>query len=273
VVSKKTDFTAAAIIDNFASEATTASVERVMKQLATEKASAIMATREPSLPSPTFITAYLTAFRPSPPPALPANPSTGDNTLSLAFSALEARDFPHALSLFHESLSQGISTSAGKAAALNMRATFKFIMSDAEGALKDLDEATETEKGNAQSWVKKASVHMELGRPEEAMKDFERALEIDPENADVFVTISSPSFPPFQTDPITFFSHRRQLLPPRSSLLHHLLLRPSHLRVPPQFGTRPQLHLLPHPTRRRAVQSRIAGQSSPPVQEARREAP
>jgi import receptor subunit TOM70 len=213
VVSKKTDFTAAAIIDNFASEATTASVERVMKQLATEKASAIMATREPSLPSPTFITAYLTAFRPSPPPALPANPSTGDNTLSLAFSALEARDFPHALSLFHESLSQGISTSAGKAAALNMRATFKFIMSDAEGALKDLDEATETEKGNAQSWVKKASVHMELGRPEEAMKDFERALEIDPENADVFVTISSPSFasPPSPTPLTCRFYHRGQV--------------------------------------------------------------
>ncbi|GAA5973994.1 hypothetical protein JCM11641_008202 [Rhodosporidiobolus odoratus] len=180
------DFTAAAIIDNFATEGTTASVERVMKQLASEQAATILAQREPSLPSPTFITAYLTAFRPSPPPALPANPSTGDNTLQLAFEALSAKDFTHAFSLFNESLNQGISSPENKAEALNMRATFKFIMSDAEGALKDLNEATSVAPRATQSWVKKASVHMELGRPDEAMVDFDKALAIDPENADVF---------------------------------------------------------------------------------------
>ncbi|BGP13028.1 hypothetical protein JCM10213_008019 [Rhodosporidiobolus nylandii] len=180
------DFTAAAIIDNFATESTTASVERVMKQLASEKASEILAAREPTLPSPTFITAYLTAFRPSPAPALPSNPLQGDRTLQLAHEALAAKDFPHALSLFNESLEQGISTAESRADALNMRATFKFIMSDAEGALADLNEATDVAPRQPQSWVKKASVHMELGRPDEAMKDFEKALEIDPENADVF---------------------------------------------------------------------------------------
>ncbi|GAA6040771.1 hypothetical protein JCM8097_003289 [Rhodosporidiobolus ruineniae] len=180
------DFTAAAIIDNFATQGTTDSVERVMKQLASEKASSILASREPSLPSPTFITAYLTAFRAAPAPALPASPKQGDRTLQLAFEALDAKDFAHALTLFSESLEQGISTPEGKAAALNMRATFRFIMSDAEGALKDLDEATTVAPNAAQSWVKKASVHMELGRPDDAMKDFDRALEIDPQNADVF---------------------------------------------------------------------------------------
>ncbi|GAA5839632.1 hypothetical protein JCM11251_003563 [Rhodosporidiobolus azoricus] len=190
------DFTAAAIIDNFATQGTTDSVERVMKSLASLKASQILSTREPTLPSPTFITAYLTAFRPSPAPKLPAeNPSQGDRTLELAFEALEAKDFPHALTLFNEALDQEPSTVEGKAAALNMRATFKFIMSDAEGALADLDAATTLGEGGklqgntallAQSWVKKASVHMELGRPEEAMGDFERALEVEPENADVF---------------------------------------------------------------------------------------
>ncbi|GAA5853383.1 hypothetical protein JCM8547_002435 [Rhodosporidiobolus lusitaniae] len=180
------DFTAAAIIDNFATEATTASVERVMKALAAQKASEIMAKREPSLPSPTFITAYLTAFRPQTPPTLPPSPSQGDRTLQLAFEALDAKDFPHAFTLFSEALDQTPSTAEGKAAALNMRATFKFIMSDAEGALRDLDEATMVAPRSAQSWVKKASVHMELGRPDDAMKDFEKALEIEPENADVF---------------------------------------------------------------------------------------
>lgn len=156
-----------------------------MKRLASEKATDMLATREPRLPSATFVTAYLTAFRPRAPPALPANPQQGDRTLQLAFEALDAKDFTHAFSLFHEAIEQGISTDDARSDALNMRATFKFIMSDAAGALADLDEATRVKPANAQSWVKKASVHMELGKPDEAMADFDKALEIDPENADV----------------------------------------------------------------------------------------
>ncbi|GAA5961879.1 hypothetical protein JCM3765_006419 [Sporobolomyces pararoseus] len=180
------DFTAAAIIDNFTTQATTDSVERVMKQLATEKASQILKDREPRLPSATFIEAYLQAFRPQPSPELPSNPSQGDEIYLLAHQALVSKDFPHAFSLYSESIDQGISSPKLKSQAFNMRATFKFIMSDAKGALEDLEQATRVDESNGQSWVKKASVHMELGKPEEAMKDFEKALEINPKNADVY---------------------------------------------------------------------------------------
>ncbi|SGY34948.1 BQ5605_C002g01706 [Microbotryum silenes-dioicae] len=200
------DFTAAAIIDNFSTESTQVSVERVMKKLAGEKATIALKDREPRLPSPTFIKAYLEAFRPressanlsapavhalifswctEPDPEDPEDPSQGDQTLKLAFEALHAKDFVHALSYFNEAIEQGISTNEGKAAALNMRATFRFIMSDAPAALVDLDEATSLSPTGTQSWVKKASVHMELGQPEEAFRDFDRASAIDPENADV----------------------------------------------------------------------------------------
>ncbi|SCZ90329.1 BZ3500_MvSof-1268-A1-R1_Chr1-3g01920 [Microbotryum saponariae] len=180
------DFTAAAIIDNFSTESTQVSVERVMKKLAGEKATIALKDREPRLPSPTFIKAYLEAFRPQPDPEDPEDPSQGDQTLKLAFEALHAKDFVHALSYFNEAIEQGISTNEGKAAALNMRATFRFIMSDAPAALVDLDEATSLSPTGTQSWVKKASVHMELGQPEEAFRDFDRASAIDPENADVY---------------------------------------------------------------------------------------
>lgn len=40
------------------------SVEKVMKKLAAEKAVEVLKTREPRLPSATFIKAYLEAFRP-----------------------------------------------------------------------------------------------------------------------------------------------------------------------------------------------------------------
>jgi import receptor subunit TOM70 len=66
-----------------------------------------------------------------------------------------------------------------------MRATFRFIMSDAAAALEDLDRSTTLWPEGVQSWVKKASVHMELGLPEDAFRDFDKALEIDPVNADV----------------------------------------------------------------------------------------
>ncbi|KAM0793038.1 hypothetical protein ACM66B_000527 [Microbotryomycetes sp. NB124-2] len=180
------DFTAAAIIDNFQTESTQASVEKVMKKLAAEKAAQILAKREPKLPSPTFIKAYLEAFRPQPKPTLPEQPSQGDKTLDLAFSALDARDYAHAFTLFHEALEQDISNNERRAAALNMRATFRFIMSDAREALADLDESTRIWPQGTQSWVKKASVHMELGQPEQAFRDFDKALEVDPENPDVF---------------------------------------------------------------------------------------
>lgn len=64
LLSHYTDFTAAAIIDGFANESMSRSVDRVMKQLAAEQGARIMKEREPRLPSATFIKAYMEAFRP-----------------------------------------------------------------------------------------------------------------------------------------------------------------------------------------------------------------
>lgn len=58
-------------------------------------------------------------------PALPENPTSGDERLVDALQALEAQDFIHALSLLNEALLQGISTDEGKAYALNLRGTFQ----------------------------------------------------------------------------------------------------------------------------------------------------
>ena len=61
-------------------------------------------------------------------PTFPENPSQGDQTLKLALDALEASDYPHAVTLINESLTQEISWSAGKAEALNLRGTFKYVI-------------------------------------------------------------------------------------------------------------------------------------------------
>lgn len=78
------------------------------------------------MPSPTFISSYLAAFRPHDKPAVPeTNSSQGDRTLDLAFDALAAADYSHAVTLVNEALDQGISTGEGQAEAYNLRGTFK----------------------------------------------------------------------------------------------------------------------------------------------------
>lgn len=119
------DFTAVAILGRFGDQSATESVERVLKLIAQSKAKDILETREPRLPSPTFVTAYLEAFRPKSAPKLPENPSQGDKTLIAAYDAVSARDYPHAFTLFNEAIEQGLSNQDLEAAAYNMRGTFK----------------------------------------------------------------------------------------------------------------------------------------------------
>lgn len=180
------DFTAVAILSQFKDTAAAQSVDRVLKNLATSKAQDILRTREPRLPSPTFVSAYLEAFRPKSSPTLPENPSQGDQTLILAYDALNAKNFPHAFSLFNESIEQGLSNDDLKSIAHNMRGTFQFVIGNAKAALEDLDRSTQLKPEFTQSWVKKASVHMELSDKDEAFKDFDKAIEANSQDPDIY---------------------------------------------------------------------------------------
>ncbi|UZJ56957.1 hypothetical protein CBS101457_006277 [Exobasidium rhododendri] len=180
------DFTAVAILGQFKDQTATESVERVLKKIANSKAKEILRTREPKLPSPTFVTAYLDAFRPQSFPDLPEDASQGDKTLILAYEAVAARNYPHAFSLFNEAVEQGLSNEDLEAAALNMRGTFKFVIGNAKSALDDLERSTTLRPKLVQSWVKKASVHMELSDKDEAFNDFDIAIKANPNDPDIY---------------------------------------------------------------------------------------
>ncbi|TRM66757.1 mitochondrial outer membrane translocase receptor TOM70 [Schizophyllum amplum] len=180
------DFTAATILDKFQNQSAAQSVERVLKKLSALQAAEIMKGREPRLPSHTFIAAYFAAFRPRPQPTLPEEPTTGDNTLLLAIQATEAADYIHAVSLVNEAIEQGISWDTGKAEALNLRGTFKFLMGDIDGAKADLEESLKLVPSFTQSLVKLASVHMEQGDPQSTFECFERAITFNPSDPDIY---------------------------------------------------------------------------------------
>ncbi|KAI0804664.1 ADP/ATP carrier receptor [Irpex lacteus] len=180
------DFTAVTILEKFQNEASSAAVERVLKKLATQKAQAILATREPRIPGHSFTSAYFGAFRDRPLPELPENPSTGDNTLILALKALKAQDYAHALTLVNEAIEQGISWDLGKAEAFNLRGTFQFLLGNSTAAKDDFLASVELVPSLTQSWVKLASVYMELSDPAQTFESFEKAIAQNKDDPDIF---------------------------------------------------------------------------------------
>ncbi|GLB43379.1 putative mitochondrial outer membrane translocase receptor TOM70 [Lyophyllum shimeji] len=138
------------------------------------------------LPSFTFISAYFAAFRPRPHPALPAEPSTGDQTLHLALQALDLADYAHVVTLVNEAIEQGISWDEGHAEAFNLRGTFKFLTGDVPGAEADLQASLEVLPTFTQSLIKLASVHMEQGDAQAAFKCFDDAIQVDEKDPDIY---------------------------------------------------------------------------------------
>ncbi|KIM44329.1 hypothetical protein M413DRAFT_25750 [Hebeloma cylindrosporum] len=128
----------------------------------------------------------ITLPRTGPHPTLPENPSTGDETLLLGLQALDAADYTHAVTLINEAIEQGVSWDAGRAEALNLRGTFKFLMGEVAGAKADLEESVKIVPEFTQSLVKIASVHMEQGNPEAAFECFEKAIKADSKDPDIY---------------------------------------------------------------------------------------
>lgn len=157
-----------------------------MKRYANEKAKSIIQERGPRLPSNMIIRAYLDAFRQKPKPASPLEPNQADNTLMMAYDALEEFDYQHSFSLFNEAVQQVPSTAELRAHAYLMKATFLFLMGQSQSALEDFNHALAQQPNLIQAWIRKASVNMELGSLEAAMNDFSEALKLDPNDPDVY---------------------------------------------------------------------------------------
>ncbi|KAG8849648.1 TOM (translocase of outer membrane) complex component [Tulasnella sp. 330] len=180
------DFTACTILEKFKNESTSQALEKCLKKIAVTRTEEALTSREPRLPSFTFVSAYVAAFRPRPNPTLPLSSTTGDETLLLSYEALGASDYAHAFTLVNEALEQGISWPEGKAKALNLRGTFKFLIGDTAGAKEDLQESLDILPSFTQTWVKIASVHMELGDHDKAFEAFTKAISYDEKDPDIY---------------------------------------------------------------------------------------
>ncbi|KAI6351372.1 TOM (translocase of outer membrane) complex component [Pyricularia grisea] len=187
------DYTASCIIDGFRNDSSAQAVERLLKKFAESKAREIMGSKEPKLPSPTFIGNYLQSFRAKPRPAgledtvdLPEDSGKGQLQRGLAELEKKTGDrYEAAAEAFDKALQLG-DLGEYEALAYNMRGTFKCLRGKHEEALQDLTKCVELDPSMTQGYIKRASMYLELGKTQEAQADFETASTQNPEDPDIY---------------------------------------------------------------------------------------
>lgn len=166
------DFTASCIIDEFRNENSAASVEKLLKLVAEQKAEEALKTKNPNkLPSPTFVSNYIQSFREKPRVAgledsIELPDDTGKGQLQIGLRAMEKKThdgYEEAATAFEEALELG-DLGEFEALAYNMRGTFRCLRGSQELALDDLNKSIELDPTMTQSYVKRASMHLEMGK-------------------------------------------------------------------------------------------------------------
>ncbi|KAI1823416.1 mitochondrial precursor protein [Xylaria intraflava] len=188
------DFTASCIIDDFRNEGSAASVEKMLKKVAEQKAEAILKTKNPNkLPSPTFVSNYIQSFRAKPRPAGLADSvdipeDTGKGQLQVGLRAMEKKThhgYEEAATAFEQALELG-GLEEYEALAYNMRGTFRCLRGSQEQALEDLNKSIELDPTMTQSYVKRASMYLEIGNSDSASQDIANALKQNEDDPDIY---------------------------------------------------------------------------------------
>lgn len=164
------DFTASCIIDDFRTDASAQSVEKLLKKVAEAKAKKILASKEKRLPSSTFVTNYLQSYRPKPlPKGLEEDVELSDNSGKgqlrkglLAMRKKSSEGYAEAAAAFDKALELG-DLGDNEALAYNLRGTFRYLRNETDDALADLTKSIELQPSFTQSYIKRASIHMESG--------------------------------------------------------------------------------------------------------------
>jgi mitochondrial import receptor subunit TOM70 len=155
------DWTATCIIEEFKNVDSTNAVQRVLRQIAEDKASILLQDKSRNtLASSSFVTAYLTAFHPLPRPVLPENANEGDLALQKGFELMDNAQFKESADEFEKAVKLEC---VNLTTALNYFGTFSFIRGDSKDAMEAFNKALEIDPNQSQILVKRASVHMDSG--------------------------------------------------------------------------------------------------------------
>ncbi|KAK9464549.1 mitochondrial precursor protein [Lipomyces arxii] len=181
------DYTAVCILSGAPNDPLSASIDRLLQRTGEIKGKELMKTKKPTLPSVAFVTAYLDSFheRPIAPEILSASEGSGDFYLKLGLEAADKKtyaSYEDAYTMFDKAVEL---KADHLAYALEMRATFKFLMADNKGAMDDLNLSILLGP-SVQAYVKRALLSTEVNDPRQTSDDFEAAVALDADAPDIY---------------------------------------------------------------------------------------
>ncbi|CAG8639063.1 13462_t:CDS:2, partial [Cetraspora pellucida] len=177
------DFTAACIIGEFKNENATASIDRLLKTVASIKAKEIIkySTIEPvdqnaeaNSGSENTNSAQVSDIE---------SENHADNLFDAAERFVRQQRYEEAMNAYGKAINLGCTKMAK---ALNLRGTFTNLMGDSRSALADFQRALDLKPDYVQLYVKRATIYMEQDDVDEAWKEFDKAIKIDPKDPDIY---------------------------------------------------------------------------------------
>lgn len=186
------DYTTLCILDQFSNELTSSQVEKLLKEISDEEAKKIIASRNKSLPSSTFVSNYLKSFRHRPVPDSLNDPEPKEGTGLYIFRkgllTLKHQigaEYSAASDAFESAIELG-GLGEHEAFAYNMRGTFRYLKGDTDAALEDMNKSLELDPKLTQSYVKRSTLFLEQGKRDEALEDFNSAIAQNPNDPDIY---------------------------------------------------------------------------------------
>ncbi|KAJ3397577.1 TOM (translocase of outer membrane) complex component [Lobulomyces angularis] len=184
------DYSALCLLEEFKNSVNVESVDRVLKNIGTQKAAEIIKTRKEKLPSDTFITAYMESFRRT--SSELSNFLTGsditmaDKVFKKAVMNIMNQEFAKAKSNIEKSIELGSLSKEFEAFAYSLRGTFSFLTGTVEKSMLDFEKSIELDPTQIDSYIKKASVFMEMDNIDKCLEVLKSALEIKSDCADFY---------------------------------------------------------------------------------------
>jgi import receptor subunit TOM70 len=187
------EYTVVCALENFQNQSSMAAPDRILKVIASERATELLASKNETMPSETFITAYLDSFRSTPTDSTiikELEASESDESLKVlkqAFEFVAKHEWQKSLELVSSAieLNTFVETSV-KAKALNYRGTMYFLMGKIAEAVNDLELSLELDPENINTIIKRATLYMESGDVEKTIEQFKRAEALTPNHPDLF---------------------------------------------------------------------------------------
>lgn len=185
------DYTAICALESFRNQNSMAAPDRILKIIALERAKEIMETKVYTMPSETFISAYMDSFRATPTDSQIIEELNSDlesdSLLKKAFDSAAAKKWQHSYDLCEQAIvADAFESNLIKAKAFNYRGTLNFLMGKVDDAVSDLEQSLLLDQDNINTIIKRATLHMERGDLEKTIEQFKRAEKISGTHPDLF---------------------------------------------------------------------------------------